>query len=192
MSTWMEKDITEDAIEAAVQAAPLFDDPQCTFSPTHIKAVEAVALRIVEADPNCPLDMLLGATAPYFGEIIRRTIGGEWVAIIDFKEPVLGYIRYGSYLIHPDAEIIWALQDGTQDHLVKYFQGVTDDVLSIKTLEAQKIKTKSPWPVFKHLFPDWYLDWICTYRDYEREKKDVNLPFLSVSISQLNQIHEKL
>jgi len=190
MSAWMEKNTTEYYEKVAKALGEFYDDRLLTFSPEHIINIENDVDWWIKNFQNPPAIYVPQATV-YYGEIIRRAIGGEWISINDFGENCLSYIRYGSFLIHPSSEIVWMVEYGWKNHLQKFYKNVIKEITNLKEIYQKGSSIAEMKIFFNCIFPDRYLNYIAKYRDYERQENNKNLVYLGLSVSELNKAHMK-
>jgi hypothetical protein len=67
--------------------------------------------------PNTPIENTVRVWGSYFGEVIRRSLGGDWIA--SQKEVIL---QLGSRRLDPLGQVRCRIVEGQQNNLQRYFQ----------------------------------------------------------------------
>ncbi len=69
-----------------------------------------------------------------------------------------------------------------------YFQNLSSEVMKIKISKGKQTAIEQN---YHSLFPDYYFDFICDYREYEADEKGHPMSYLTIPITNLNEMIRK-
>jgi len=140
---------------------------------------------------------LAGALAmigSYLGEVIRRHLGGRWIAfgdVLTLNQRAPGFDLLNiidDYYVNPISEIAWKLDHGPDNRIVTHFQGVVNEFNKYRVCKNKKIISKFP---YEFTFPEFYLYSVFKYREYDYEENHNAMSYIKIPIPQLNEWNKR-
>jgi len=174
--------ITNDNLDFTVSSLSIFDKFLTNLS------LNGVSSSRLEKDGG------LAWIGSYLGEVIRRHIGGRWIAfgdILTLCQRATGFDLLNiidDYYVTPISEIAWKVDHGPDNRIVAYFQSVLKEFNKYRVCKDKKIISKSS---YEFIFPECYLHRIFEYREYDYEENHYAMSYIKIPIQQLNEWNKR-